>query len=207
MVPIHVLAEKKFSVVIDRPTLFGVSYGTNNVPGPFQGIWILAIRYPNCLEHHSVYTWLLRKTGEHSIIFDWHIAAPNSNGVFTKVAWPDRVKIDLVNWSNGIYDEAERKEIVEDKTLLDFDRLPDPVCEKGLLPEGFSITRHVIGYRDGDEVAVVVYQADDMSAIRKFHNPPLFFKWGRNLDQSYRMDRNAEWLAMLEQGRDRGDND
>jgi len=110
---------------------------------------------------------------------------------------PERLKIQLTNWSNGIYDEEERKDIVKEKVLLDYDKIPEPACDHGLLPDGLSITRHVIGYRDGEEVSLVVYQADDMKIIRQFHKAPLFFRWGRDPDQSYRMDQNHKWLTLV----------
>lgn len=60
--------------------------------------------------------------------------------------------------------------------------------------QGVSITKHVIGYREGQEVAIMVHQENDMEIIRKFHSAPLFFRWGRDLDQSYHIEDNKKWL-------------
>lgn len=190
-----------FSVVIDRPTLFGVCYGVKNVPGPFQGTWILAIRYPGEIGRPVVHTWTWRKLGDGHVAVDWLTKTPKHDEALSEILMKDRFRIELRDWSNGMYDEARRNEIVEKKVLLDYHKIPDPVCDEGLVPDGLSITRHVIGYRDGQEVAIVVYQADDMAGIRKFHRPPLFFQWGRDLDQSYLMEENEKWLKLVSEKR------
>jgi hypothetical protein len=186
----------EFAVVVDRPTLIGISYGKNGMPGPFQGTWILRIRYPSNLEKPSTYTWSWKQKDENTVSVDCSIKYSRDDGTTYLIPHTDQFIIDLANWSNGMYDKAQRDEIVEKKVLLDYHKIPAPVCKNGLVPDRLSITKHVIGYREGDEVTLVVYQADDMEIIRKFHRPPTFFQWGRNLDQSYHIEDNKNWLKL-----------
>lgn len=186
----------EFSVLMDRPTLVGINYGQKGVPGPFQGTWILAIHYPSDLHQHGTHVWSWNKNDDHNIAVDCSIKYSRNDGTTYEIKEDKEFTIDLANWSNGMYDEAERKDIVKKKVLLDYHKIPDPVCVDGHVPEGLSITKHVIGYREGEEVAIVVYQAKDMEMIRKFHRAPLFFRWGRDLDQSYHIEDNKKWLQM-----------
>jgi hypothetical protein len=170
----------EFTVKLDRITFIGICYGTKNLPGPFCGVWECDLFYPSKGPQDRVtYTWNAKKDGK-TVALHRDMIIDEVSIVTTKES-----TIDISDWTNGIYSEERRVEMVKRKTLLDYNKYPPPPAQNQLLPDGLSIQKHLIGYRDGDEVYFVIYQSKEIEQIKKFHRYPLFHTWSRDIDKLY----------------------
>ena len=170
----------EFTVKLDRITFIGICYGTKNLPGPFCGVWKRNLFYPGKdLQDSVTYKWNVKNDGKNVAVKQELII----NGI--PIRTTKESTIDISDWTNGFYSEERRVEMVKRKTLLDYNKYPPPPAQNQLLPDGLSIQKHLIGYRDGDEVHFVVYQSQDIEQIKKYHRFPLFFTWSCDIDQLY----------------------
>lgn len=180
----------EFTLKIDKPTIIGISYGakkgigTKNIPGPYCGVWIKDVFYPIKGSDLSIkYSSRQSSSDKNIVTLKKFFIAKSPQGESSGAMKEDI--IDVSDWSNGISDEKSRVKFATGTALLDYDKYPSPPMNDGALPDNLTISKYLIGYRDGEEVNIVVYQSDDIAVIRKFHQLPLFFQWGRNLDDVY----------------------
>jgi hypothetical protein len=53
------------------------------------------------------------------------------------------------------------------------------------MDSGVLLTAYVLGYRNGEEVSLVIYKTSKLELLKKYHRYPEFFLWGRNAGNIY----------------------
>lgn len=170
----------ELSFKTDKVTFVAVSYGNKNVPGPFCGLWKDGLFIPSKVGNIAVkYTWNKDAKGNNILIKKEFTS--ESGSVMTT-----NCKVDLSDWSHGFYNKSDRDEIVRSKVLLNYNVYPVSPILNGSLPNGVSMQRHILGFRDGDEVCLIVIRGETLEDVRKVHYYPMFYQWGKSKDILYK---------------------
>ena len=175
----------EISFKLNQYVFVGIDYGSKGMPGPFVGVWEIFLFKPSPdrgkIETHT-FTW--SKKSDHEIHLEQSCVDGADEFKLVRGSFYDS-DIDLMNWSHGIYNQEERDDMMRRKNLLHYDKVPLPVLLNAAIDDDITITRHVLGYRNGEEVSLVIYKTSKLELLKKYHRYPEFFLWGRNAGNIY----------------------
>lgn len=143
---------KKFMVI-------GFEYGVDGVPCPFRGVWKQYYYKPDesHMEREMTWKWIVSDAKEISVEVIIRHQSESVKLSFSK---------NLDDWSNGLYDQVKREQILSEKTLLHFDK-EVMNASTGKLPADVEIEKHVLGRRGKEDVCLVIYRSANLDALKK----------------------------------------
>ena len=158
----------------DKHVLFALEYVTSDfVPAPFRGEWQLLYYDPvkASASKGTVITYDFSQGQNNDYVISQKISKNGTEAILKFIKSRD-------DWTFGLYNDVERKKIIDGKYLLDYDKkLPDP--PEGILPQEISIQKHVVSYENGDKIYLVIYASKNLDLIKKYHRMPIFQEWGK----------------------------
>lgn len=158
----------------DEHVLIALEFDTPDfVPAPFRGEWKMLYYDPLAGRASkgavASYEFFQDEDNKYTIV-----QKLSSSGTSVTL----KLVKSLDDWTFGFYDAARRKDIIDGKYLLDYDKKLRDLPE-GILPQEITIEKHVVSLNKENKIFLVIYLSKNLDLLKKYHRMPIFHEWGK----------------------------